>query len=221
LVSIIFVNWNCIKDITETISQIETFPPKVEYEYIVIDNGSDDFLDWINEYKHDIRYFRLEENLGYGCAANIGIILSRGKYVALLNPDLKFNEGWLDILVDYLEVNLDVGLVAPASNNSCNYNQNLAVSTKEIYVEKTVIPFICVVISKKIFSDVGFINHKYAEDVDFCIRVNNAGFKCVIVGNALVEHFLSMSFVRNNVGKDWTTQVKYVKEIVEPRFLGR
>jgi len=224
LVSIVFVNWNCIKDIEKTITQIETFPSKVDYEYVIIDNGSDDFLDLCYNkqlYHRDLRYFRLEENLGYGCAANIGIILSKGKYVALLNPDLRPKEGWLDILVDYLEANPDVGLVAPASNNTCNYNQNLATSTKEIYVEKTVIPFVCVVIPKRVISDIGFINHKYGEDVDFCHRVNDSGLKCVVVGKALIEHFLSVSFVRNGVGMDWDTQVNYVKDVVEPRFLGK
>lgn len=63
-----------------------------------------------------IRYFFLNENLGYGRAHNIGFEKSEelgGDYHIVVNPDILMEETDLEVLVDYMEKNQDVGQVMP------------------------------------------------------------------------------------------------------------
>ncbi len=54
---------------------------------IVVDNASTDgSADVVREFP-DVRLVALEENMGFGTAANIGLRASRSRYVLLLNPD--------------------------------------------------------------------------------------------------------------------------------------
>ena len=230
MVSILFVNWNCLKDIAETIMSIEKCPPAIDREYVIIDNGSDDYKGWIKDKSSDtgkimgvpLLHYGLDHNMGYGCAANIGIILSHGKYVCLCNPDIRPNQGWLDILTKYMEDHSKVGMVAPASDNVANPKQHRALATGEIFKLENGdwVPFVCVLIPKTVFQDIGLVDLKYAEDVEFCLRLQSRGYEVVVIGTASIHHLLNRSFVNNGVGRVWKDQVKYVKETVEPRFLG-
>ena len=55
----------------------------------------------------------LNENLGFAAGMNAGIHESAGDYVILLNSDVEALPGSLDALVEYMQANPDVGLVAP------------------------------------------------------------------------------------------------------------
>jgi len=59
-----------------------------DYEIIILDNNSEcDYSESIVSQSSKIRYLRLEDNIGFPTANNIGIKMSNGKYVLLLNPD--------------------------------------------------------------------------------------------------------------------------------------
>ena len=52
-------------------------------------------------------------NLGFGSAANVGVARTTAPYVAVLNPDLEVEPGTHKALVEALEAEPDVGVVAP------------------------------------------------------------------------------------------------------------
>ncbi len=230
MVSIVFVNWNTLKDIAETIFCIEQNPPRVDREYLIIDNGSDDYAEWVKSPSAQegtiagipLAHMGIGRNLGFGCGANMGIILARGKYVCLCNPDLRPDPGWLDTLVQHIEEHPDVGIAAPASDNVCNRRQLEAVLTMEVSNLDMFeyIPFVCVLIPKHIFRYVGLMNVWYGEDFSYCARVQNREYKIAIVGTARIHHILNSSFRNNEIGFDVTKQTNYMKDVVEPRFLG-
>jgi GT2 family glycosyltransferase len=217
-VSIIYVNWNTMLYINRSIEAIERNRPKLSYEYIVIDNGSEDFFELVCP-EDKLRKFRFEKNMGYGIAANIGILVSEGKYVCLLNPDTIPWEGWLDKMIDYLELNPFVGLVGPSVSFGYNDFQNPDYNLRNNVESDVVIPFACVVIPKLIIQKIGLLSLLYGEDVDYFNRIRDAGYKAIVVGQAFVEHTLNSSWFANNIGEDHQTQIDYFRSVVAPRFL--
>ncbi len=65
---------------------------------IVVDNASDDASAAIAE-AAGAEVLRLDRNMGYGAASNIGARASRAKYLVLANPDIRFLDGAIDAMV--------------------------------------------------------------------------------------------------------------------------
>lgn len=80
------------------------------YEIIVVNDASSDWTASALSNIRGIRVISVQDNLGYLRATNLGISVTRGKYVALLNNDTIPISGWLDRLVNELENNSKIGI---------------------------------------------------------------------------------------------------------------
>jgi len=224
MVSIIYVNWNTCKWIDTSIKVIETNPPKVKYEIVIVDNGSepeDNFKEWA-EFHPQYRYVFNEYNMGFGYACNQAILVSEGKYICILNPDTEPEAGWLDCLVKYLEENPECGLAAPSMTNVCQPRQSRDYNKGDIVeVKGEVIPFACVVIPKKMFCYLGLLSLMWGEDIEFCKRLSTRNKSLVVIGKAFVKHAGGCSFSENKIGYNVRTITDYLAKFVYPRILGR
>jgi GT2 family glycosyltransferase len=80
----------------------------------IVDNSPTDILRIFCE-GENIKYFFGHGNIGFGAGHNLVIKNASfiGKYHLVLNPDISFNEGVLESLIQYMESNEDVGLTTP------------------------------------------------------------------------------------------------------------
>jgi GT2 family glycosyltransferase len=80
----------------------------------VIDNSPNDSARALCSHP-SIEYWFNTSNLGYGRAHNIAIKkeIDKSRYHLVLNPDVYFSKNVVNDLVEFLEVNDDVGLVMP------------------------------------------------------------------------------------------------------------
>lgn len=102
--SIICVNWNSTDCVENLISSLEQYPPKCEYEFILVDNASEDFGNFTSPLK-GLKIIENKENLKYAKANNQGIEIAEGEFVLFFNPDIKVREHSVDMLLDFLENN--------------------------------------------------------------------------------------------------------------------
>lgn len=82
----------------------------------IVDNSDDDKLKIIEGYCNNIEYIKLSKNVGYGCAHNVAIQMSIRDGIAyhvVVNPDIRLSKDVLSMLREYMDENLDVGLVMP------------------------------------------------------------------------------------------------------------
>jgi GT2 family glycosyltransferase len=112
--SIIILTWNTKSFLSELLKSINNFKNKLNYEIIIIDNGStDNTYEYIKQNYPNIIILRNEENLGTS-QRNLGLKISKGRYIAFLDSDIEFiEEGTLDKLIEYLDINPNVGLISP------------------------------------------------------------------------------------------------------------
>ncbi len=87
------------------------------FEFLIIDNGSDKYIkDIINSYNDErIFYHRIEENKGPAFARNYGIDKSRGSYIAFMDSDDISLPTRLEKQVDFLENNPEFGCIGTAA----------------------------------------------------------------------------------------------------------
>src|SRR6266516_7099969 len=89
LISLIIVYWNSAKYLSRCLDciSLQTF---WNFEIIIVDNGSfDGGVNGLeqNYPKLDLHIKRLNSNLGFAAANNLGAYLARGKWLVLLNVD--------------------------------------------------------------------------------------------------------------------------------------
>jgi N-acetylglucosaminyl-diphospho-decaprenol L-rhamnosyltransferase len=71
-------------------------------ELLVVDNDSDDDPEAAaRRWEGELRFLGLDENRGYGAAANVGVREARGKAVVLLNPDTELLDSGLGALARF------------------------------------------------------------------------------------------------------------------------
>ncbi|MBQ0106089.1 MAG: glycosyltransferase family 2 protein [Armatimonadetes bacterium] len=111
-ISVICVNWNSTDYVRNLLDSFAVFPPKTDYEFILVDNNSSGFDISESEYR-ELKIIRNSENMKYAKGNNQGIEIAEGDYILFLNPDIKIRENSVDEMVRFLENNPDYFGVCP------------------------------------------------------------------------------------------------------------
>jgi GT2 family glycosyltransferase len=103
-VSIIIVNYNTAGLLYNCISSLKEKTKDLDYEIIIVDNGSsDDSCDMVRKFHPELTLIENKENLGFGRANNQGAAIARGKYLFLLNTDTLLINNAIKVLFGFME----------------------------------------------------------------------------------------------------------------------
>ena len=123
---IILINWNSFKYIHQCLISLKKCSSST-FDIIVVDNGSEDLsVEQLKKEHPGIILINSGVNLGFAGGNNLGIkyaLQSAYKYVMLLNNDTFVEPDFMDVLVEYMDENPDVGLIQPKI--FCNNNRSL------------------------------------------------------------------------------------------------
>jgi N-acetylglucosaminyl-diphospho-decaprenol L-rhamnosyltransferase len=112
-VSIVIVTHNSQSVIERCLTALAGNLGRLSAEVIVVDNASTDETSRILANYPGVIVVENEANVGFAGACNLGIRMSTGRQVLLLNPDAFVTTGALERLVDGLNLFPDVGLAGP------------------------------------------------------------------------------------------------------------
>jgi N-acetylglucosaminyl-diphospho-decaprenol L-rhamnosyltransferase len=85
--SIVVVTWRSVRDLRRLIASMRRWLDS-RVELVVVDNASGDGIETeLHGWPGEGRFIQLEENVGYGAAANRGVEAAEGEAIVLLNPD--------------------------------------------------------------------------------------------------------------------------------------
>ncbi len=115
--SIIIVNWNVLPLLKRCIFSICKNIKDINYEIIVVDNDSKDgsktYLKGLEEKRDNVEIILNNKNLGFATANNKGLKIAKGKFILFLNPDTEITSNTIEKLMQELENNNDIGIIAP------------------------------------------------------------------------------------------------------------
>jgi GT2 family glycosyltransferase len=228
LISVVIVTWNrrsflhaCLSSLARQVG--------VEFETIVVDNGSQDGSPEMAEAEFGARVIRNPDNRGFCAANNQGIGAARGDFVALLNNDAEAEPGWLAALHRVCAGSPEVGMAAskvlvwedPRRIDKVGHlmypdGQNKgrgsgALDTGQFDREEEVLwPDGCAALYRKEMLDrIGGFDEDffaYGDDAELGLRARIAGWKCIYTPDAVVRHHRG-----STLGKDSAWRLELIE----------
>lgn len=204
------VNWNRKELLRACLTSLAR-QKNVEFETIVVDNGSNDGSAEMAEGEFGARVIRNGENLGFCAANNQGIAAARGEFVALLNNDAEAEPDWLRELERACASRPEIGMAAskvlvwedPARIDKVGHlmfpdGQNRgrgsgALDRGQFDREEEVLwPDGCAAMYRREMLDqIGGFDEDffaYGDDAELGLRARIAGWRCLYTPRAVVRH---------------------------------
>lgn len=182
-----------------------------DFEVIVIDNSGKSLA---RRSAGGARIIESATNVGFGAAINRGIEASSTPYIAVLNDDAVAHPEWLDALVCALESRPDAGMCASQvrlfgeqrldsagmliSGDGIGKQRGQGRPPEDFPVaEETLFPSGSAALYRRaMLQQTGAFDESfflYCEDTDLGLRARWAGWKCLYVPRAIVDHHYSHS----------------------------
>jgi GT2 family glycosyltransferase len=181
-----------------------------DFEVVVVDNSGRRAVNPSGR----VAVIANDRNVGFGAAVNQAVRQSRADYIAVLNDDATAHPQWLESLFASIEPRSDVGMrasqvrhAADGSLDSAGMLLCLDGSSKqrghleppENYARKAeaLLPSgSAALYRREMLEEIGLFDESfflYCEDTDLGLRARWAGWECLYVPEAVVEHRYSHS----------------------------
>jgi len=183
------------------------------FEVIVIDNGSTDgSKEKIKKMFPQILLVENKKNLGSVLAHNQGFKLARGEFILSLDDDAVVSRDLLTSLLKIIEKDKLIGIIVPklyyfkrptTFNSTGFFLDPFFGKTKDLGIGKQdcgqldfqrevdYVPSAVILLRKEVINNVGGMNEDYFvyyEDVDWCKRIRDAGYKIIYTPTAKAWH---------------------------------
>jgi GT2 family glycosyltransferase len=229
-VSIITVNYNQSSVTEQLLSSVAANNTYPAIEIIVVDNGSktNSVPQWQLQYP-DVTFIRSDVNLGFAGGNNIALDQATGDYLFYVNNDTEFTEGLVEALVKVMDQNPEVGMVSPKIRyydqpdtlqyvgfTPMNYYTMRNASPGQFEVDKGqydnttgptgYIHGAAMMVRREAIKKAGLMAENfflYYEEMDWCDRINNAGFDIWVEPRAIIYHKESVSVGRMSGLKEY------------------
>lgn len=182
-------------------------PPEVEWELIVVNNGSPetDYIDSIADQR-----VHLSRNVGYSIGCTIGAHLAEYSYLAFMNDDIEFTEDIYTPMLETMRYEDDVGLCSTGVDDmsfgtwyyarldwACSTTPVFETNQSPLYeLQKSeYVPIF--LMPKHVFWEVGGFDTRFTpfnyEDADLCFKLRKAGYRILVHTQLSVKHVGSAS----------------------------
>src|SRR5579863_5514179 len=122
LASVVIPVYNVLPLAKECVASIYTAGADVNFELIVVDNGSSpEVQEWLRaeeSNRANLLSLHFPEPLGFSGAVNAGASAATGDVLIVLNSDTIVTERWLDGLCAALAADPSLGAVTPCTNQA-------------------------------------------------------------------------------------------------------
>ena len=200
--SIVIVNYNTFKLTKETIDSCLAEPTHYTYEIFLVDNKStDDSLEKLEEYfkeeisRGTIKVIANSSNDGFAKANNLAIEEAKGEYVLLLNSDTLINLDKACKRSFPNPVNAFYKLFNIKTNSEKD-DYNLDDLDDDGVYEIDCLVGAFMLVRRTTIDDIGLLDDTffmYGEDIDWCYRIKQAGWRIVYFGEAEIIHYKGAS----------------------------
>lgn len=243
LVTIVVIAYNRIDKTRNCIESILTNTHNIDYELVLIDNGSTDgTLDYFESIDYEKKeIIRITKNIGAGIPLFAIPVLHYHKYIAWIANDVIVTPNWLENLVTIMETDEKVGMVCPVSSNVSNLQEiNLQFQSLEEMYQKAALfnqsdprkwqdrlrlmnavtflrKEVMVALGPYCY-DMGFF-HDFGDD-DLTFRIRRTGYRTILAGDTWVHHDHDIWHFENKDPVEHQKSLEIGRENFRDKFYG-
>lgn len=115
--SVVIVSYQSQEFLPRCLASLENARRNLNLEVFVVDNASSDSgVEMVKAHFPNVVLIKNESNVGFARANNQALVLTKGRYVMLLNPDTELQANGSDalgILIDFMEQHPSAGACGP------------------------------------------------------------------------------------------------------------
>ncbi|MEK9175932.1 MAG: glycosyltransferase family 2 protein [Patescibacteria group bacterium] len=220
--TISIVNYNTGDYLIRCLESLEKAKNELDFDVFVVDNNSsDNSMKKAEEAYPNFGYIKNLENLGFGRAHNLVLEKAETPYILTLNPDCEVPAGVLSYMFGFMEKNPDVGLSTckiekadgtldiashrgfptPKASflhlflkDDSLYHLTDRDMTRPHEIDSAVGAFMF--IRNSVLKKIGYFDEDYflyAEDIDLCFRIKEAGQKIMYLPDVKIVHAKGVS----------------------------
>lgn len=222
--SIIIVNYNGLKYLKECFESLYQKLDGISYEIVFIDNNSSDkSIEYIKAEFPEIKLIESKINYGFGKGNNEAVKTAKGEYLLLINNDTVVLDALLPVL-NFLKSDKSIGVVGinmlnaekkylPVAGNFPSIGSMLRLiklldlgkefMTGEFSKESYEVGWLggsFLMMPTKVYWEVNGFDEDYfmyVEDVDFCKKIANKGYKRIFLPKYGYIHYIGFNNTRN------------------------
>lgn len=189
-----------IEELLESLTQ-QTYS---NFEVVIIEDGSvKDAKHIVAKYKDTLKIqYHFKENAGQGFARNVGFELAKGEYFVIFDSDAIIPKHYFQAVEDHLNNSYVDAFGGPDAahesftpiQKAISYSMTSLFTTGGIRGRKKHLGqfhprSFNMGLSRKVYETVGgFVITRMGEDIEFSIRIINAGFKTDLIPQAFIYH---------------------------------
>ena len=231
--SVSIVNYNSGEFLNKCLESLEIVKNEANFEVFILDNAStdDSFSEAKNKFPN-FHYMENGKNVGFGAGHNVNLKKINSEYILILNPDTEIKDGVLSKMLEFMESHQDVGAAScrvvlpdgtidwashrgfPTPFASLMYLlgddklYHLTDRDMENPHEVDSISGAFFLTRKSVLEKAGYFDESYfmyAEDLDLCYRIKEAGYKIMYVPAVSILHYKGVSSGLKKHSQDFTT----------------
>ncbi|POR19568.1 hypothetical protein BWK58_14315 [Flavobacterium columnare] len=191
LISVIIPMYNSTSTIVSALDSVKNQTLKVDYEVIVVNDGStDDSLLIVEDYKNNTPELNIvllnQKNGGVSAARNAGLKIAKGNYIAFLDSDDVWVAHKISTQISFLlDSNVDF-VCALRNDEKITFPYKVKFGYAEISLKKLLLKVIgqtsTALFKRIVLDNTGYFdeNQKYSEDANFWMRISKNNYMIVL-----------------------------------------
>ncbi|WP_127532086.1 glycosyltransferase family 2 protein [Paenibacillus kobensis] len=217
--SVVLLAYNNLNYTRDCVESILANTHDVDYELILVDNGSTDGTKAYFESISGAKVIHLKYNLHVVKGFNMGMMAAEGQYCAVLCNDFIFTPNWLSNLMICIESDPAIGYVSPGATYISNLQMvDIPFISKEDFQERAraynvsnpsmweerivLLPnVLCsptALLDRIGYYDTRFFRGEFADD-DISFKIRRAGYKLVYCADTVTHHYGSVTTVSDHM----------------------
>ena len=223
--SVVILNYNVRYFLELCLKSVQGAIKNMDAEIIVVDNNSkDDSCDMVNALFPEVILIENKSNFGFSKGNNVGVLMAKGEYLCILNPDTVVAEDVFTKMLNFSETKENLGIVGcklingsglflPESKRNIPYVKaafkKLFGNSSEYYAnhlnendsgEVDVLVGAFMFLRKDVYNEIeGFDEDyfMYGEDIDISYKCLKSGYRNYYFGETTVIHFKGESTLKD------------------------